>query len=207
MVVQYAIEYSLSLGANVHTVVSTDIKELITYCKDTNIDYINRNPKFCLDNSRIDDALAESIELRGKNCQLCSLVYGNIPTRHPPLFHKAIQFLKKNEDFDGVISMQNVEKFHPDWMFDYDDEILPREKTCNYRRQMLPQKMIPDGHTFVFRAKNFADRYSGMVSYDTTFKYSIFGDKIKPLINDRVIIDIDTKKDLKIAESVLSYNK
>ncbi len=206
MIVQYAIEYSLSLGGNVKTVVSTDIEELIKYCKDTNIDCINRNPKFCLDDSRIDDALAEAIDLRGEDCQLCSLVYGNIPTRYPPLFHKALRFLSENEDYDAVVSMQNVEKFHPAWMFDYNDEVLPREKACHYRRQMLPQKMIPDGHTFMFRAKNFADRYAGVVSYDTTYKYSIFGDKIKPLINDTVIIDIDTDKDLKIVESVLTYN-
>ena len=142
MIVQYSIEYSLSLGRNVKTVVSTDIKELIKYCKDMNIDFINRNPKFCLDNSRIDDALAEAIELRGKDCQLCSLVYGNIPTRYQFLFHEALQFLIENEDYDAVISMQNVEKFHPDWMFDYNDKVLPREKSCHYRRQMLPKKMI-----------------------------------------------------------------
>ena len=174
--------------------VSTDIKELIKYCKDKDIDYINRYPEFCLDNSRIDDALAEAIELHGGDCHLCSLVYGNIPTRYPPLFHKALRFLSENEDYDAVVSMQNVEKFHPAWMFDFNDEILPREKACHYRRQMLPQKMIPDGHTFMFRAKSFADRYSGLVSYDTTYTYSIFGDKIKPLINDAVIIDIDTEK-------------
>lgn len=202
--VQYAIEYSLSLGADVHTVVSTDIEELIRYCEKNDIDFINRNPSFCLDDSRIDSALAEAIELRGKNCHFCSLVYGNIPTRYPFLFKKALQFLYENEDYDAVISMQNVEKYHPAWMFDFNNKVLPQEKACHYRRQMLPQKMIADGHTLIFRAKNFYDRYDGLVNYDSTIKYSIFGDKIKPLINDAAIIDIDTEKDLKIARSLLT---
>lgn len=207
MTVQYAIEYSLSLGKNVKTVVSTDIEELIMYCRNMNIDYINRTPNFCLDDSRIDDALMEAIELQGEDCQLCSLVYGNVPTRYPALFQEALKFLSENDSYDAVISMQNVEKFHPAWMFDYNDEVLPREKANHYKRQMLPQKMIPDGHTFIFRIKKFLDRYKGLVSYNSAYKYSIFGDKIKPLINNAVVIDIDTEKDLKLAESVLMYSK
>ena len=46
MVVEYAIEYSLSLGSNIETVVSTDIAEVIRYCKKENIDYIERDLKF-----------------------------------------------------------------------------------------------------------------------------------------------------------------
>ncbi len=33
MVIEYTIEYSLSLGEDVRTIVSTDINEVIDYCK------------------------------------------------------------------------------------------------------------------------------------------------------------------------------
>jgi CMP-N-acetylneuraminic acid synthetase len=34
--------------------------------------------------------------------------------------------------------------------------------------------------------------------------YSIFGSTIKPLLNSEAIIDIDTAKDLKLAEAMMS---
>ncbi|MGR3301655.1 MAG: cytidylyltransferase domain-containing protein [Candidatus Scalindua sp.] len=203
MVIEYAIEYSLSQGSGVETVISTDIAEVVEYCKMRNITCIERDIKFCTDESRIDDALADAIKKKGYDCEYCSLVYGNIPTRYPNLLHDALDFMQMNEDYDAVISMQNVEKFHPEWMFDYNEEVLPLEVECHYRRQSLPQKMIHDGHTLVFKKNDFFRRYMSELSYDKEKRYSIFGSKIKPLINNEIIIDIDTKKDLILAEAVI----
>ncbi len=104
-----------------------------------------------------------------------------------------------------MISMQNVEKFHPEWMFDYNETILPLATEINYRRQSLPQKMIHDGHTLIFRKNAFLRKYRGELPYNKRKKYSIFGTKFKPLINDEAITDIDTKKDLILAEALLSH--
>jgi CMP-N,N'-diacetyllegionaminic acid synthase len=203
MVVEYAIEYSLSLGEKVETVVSTDITKVIEYCKKRNIVCIERGIKFCTDESKIDDALADAIEKKGHNCEYCSLVYGNIPIRYPRLFYEALNSLQGNKDYDAVFSMQNVEKFHPEWMFDYNEDVLPREVECHYRRQSLPQRMIHDGHTLIFKKDEFCKRYNGKLSYNKEYKYSIFGSKIKPLINDEIIVDIDTRKDLILAGAVI----
>jgi CMP-N-acetylneuraminic acid synthetase len=204
MVVEHAIEYSLSLGSNVETVVSTDIESLIEYCKKEHITYIKRVPKFCADESKIDDALADAIESNGQDCEYCSLVYGNIPTRYPDLFYEALNFLQENKDYDAVISMQNVEKFHPEWMFDYNEKVLPLVEESHYRRQSLSQKMIHDGHTLIFNKDKFFRKYRGKLPYDKKKRYSIFGAKFKPLINDEVIVDIDTKKDLILADALLN---
>jgi len=203
MVVEYAIEYSLSLGSDIETVISTDIEEVIEHCKKRNLVCVKRDTKFCTDESKIDDALADAIEKKGHDCEYCSLVYGNIPTRYPNLLYEALNFLEKNKYYDGVISMQNVEKFHPAWMLDYNEDILPREVEYHYRRQFLPQKMIHDGHTLVFIKDDFYNRYNGKLPYNKEYKYSIFGSKIKPLINNEIIIDIDTRKDLILAEAVM----
>jgi|TARA_B100000315_G_scaffold259866_1_gene317756 CMP-N-acetylneuraminic acid synthetase len=207
MIVEYAIEYSLSLGSNVETVISTDIAEVIRYCKRENIACIERDLKFCADESKIDDAIADAIVKKGQGCECCSLIYGNIPTRYPNLFHDALNVLQKNKDYDAVISMQNVEKFHPEWMFDYDEEVLPLEAESHYRRQSLPQKMIHDGHTLVFRKDDFYNRYNGRLPYNKEYRYSIFGSNIKPLINNEIIVDIDTKKDLILAEALILNGK
>ena len=207
MVIEYSIEYSLSLGDYVKTVVSTDIEDVITYCKENNISYIRRNPSLCTDEVKIDDALSDAIEWDNGKSRYCSLVYGNIPTRYPHLFHNAWEFLKNNNGFDAVISMQHVEKFHPDWMFDYDEKILPKKKAVHYRRQMLSQKMIHDGHTLLFRAKEFYQRCKRISDYDQRYMYAVFGRRIKPLINSDIIIDIDSEKDLKLAEAIIVTDK
>jgi len=204
MVIEYAIEYSLSLGNNVKTIISTDIKEVIDYCRRNNIEFIDRNPEFCADDSRIDDALAEAIQKAGAGFEYCSLVYGNIPTRYTELFKKALEFLDNNSDYDAVISMQNVEKYNPEWMFDYRENMLPKNKALRYRRQILPQKMIHDGHTLVFKITKFMDKYIGLGDYNSEYMYSIYGDKIKPLIENEVIIDIDTIRDIKLARCIMN---
>jgi len=206
MVIEYSIEYSLSLGDNVKTVVSTDIKEAINYCKTNNINYIDRDSDFCRDNSRLNDAMADSIEKFGDDCEYASIVYGNMPIRYPALFHDAVNFIGENnsDNYDAIISMQNVGKYHPEWMFDYNEEQLPQSGTKVYRRQMLSQKMIHDGHTFIFNAEKFIKKYKGLIPFDKTQLYGSFGDKLKPLVNESLIIDIDSGRDLEIAEAIIN---
>lgn len=204
MVAQYSIEYSLSLGPDVKTVVSTDMEELADYCRKHDVPLIERRQELCADGSRIEDVLADAIEKFGEECDLCSLVYGNIPLRHRTLFDGALRILREDDSYDAAISMQNVEKHNPEWMFDLNDAVLPTKSAAHYRRQCLPQKMIHDGHTLVFRVPDFLRRYHGEMAYDADVLYSIFGTRIKPLVNTFVIIDIDTAKDLKIAEALLS---
>lgn len=204
MVVEYSIEYSMSLGNNVKTVVSTDIVALINYCKAHNIEFIERNPKLCTDEAKLEDALADAIEKKGRDCDYCSIVYGNIPTRYPEIFHKAIGYLEEKRGCDAVVSMQNVGKLNPEWMFDYNEEILPRQKGTEYRRQALPQKMIHDGHTLIFRSEKFYKKFKGKIPYSKEYRYSIFGNKIKPLITDKIIIDIDSDKDFEMARALMA---
>ncbi len=203
MVVEYSIQYSLSLGDNVKTVVSTDITVLISYCKANKIEYIIRAPELCTDGSKIEDTLVDAIEKKGKDCEYCSLIYGNIPTRYPEIFHNALLYLEENKDYDAVISMQNVGKFHPDWMFDYNETIVPKRVETHFRRQALSPKMIHDGHTLIFRIEEFYKKCKGLITYNNEYKYSIFGNKIKPLITENIIVDIDSEKDLEIAKTIM----
>ena len=204
MVIEYSVEYSLSLDNDVKTVVSTDIGSVIEYCKVNDIEYIKRAPELCLDETRIDDVLADAIEKKGKDCVYTSVVYGNIPTRYPKLFYDAVEFLEANKDYDAVLSMQNVEKFHPEWMYDYKMDVLPKIEEKHYRRQTLPQKMIHDGHTFLFKSGKFLKKYKNLATYEHTKMNAIFGDIIKPLIHGEIIADIDTEKDMKIAKAILT---
>ena len=103
--------------------------------------------------------------------------------------------------------MQNVEKNHPDWMHDYNEELLPLQKSVPHRRQLLSQKMQHDGHTFIFRSENFLKRYHNLISYDKSISRSVYGAKIKPMINDKLIVDIDTHRDITLAKCLLTDEK
>ena len=205
MVVEYSIDYSRSLGEDVRTVVSTDIKEVIEFCTDKGIEFIQREARICQDESRIEDALADAIRKKGGDCEYCSLVYGNIPTRYPRLFSKAWDFLKDNSEFDAAISMQNVEKYNPASMLDYNEDVLPKIKEIHYRRQKLPQKMIHDGHTLIFKSRDFLNRYEGLRPYRKEYLYEIFGEAAKPIISHEPVIEIDSSGDLLLAEAIINH--
>lgn len=206
-VFEYTIEYSLDLNCRmreeVFTVVSSDSERIREYCLKNNIYFLERSPLLASDMTRIEDVIYDAYCSVGKNFDYISLLYGNIPTRYPEEFLKAHDFLIKNKDYDAVISMQNVGKNNPAWMFELAEDILPVKREGGYRRQDLKRFMIHDGHTILFRTKHFLEFMER--NLEITIMYEAFGKKIKPMLNDKLIIDIDTERDLKLAEIALRF--
>ena len=65
--------------------------------------------------------------------------------------------------------------------------------------------MIHDGHTILFRTGHFLEfmeRHSPV-----TVIYETFGKRIKPMLNNELIIDIDTARDLKLAELLIKERR
>ncbi len=204
-VFEYTIEYSIDLNdrikEEVFTVVSSDSEIVIKHCSENNICFVKRSPGLASDVARIEDVIYDAYrQIRG-DFSYISLLYGNIPLRYPEEFVKAYHFLQENKDYDAVLSMQNVEKFNPAWMFELDEDVLPAKKSEGYRRQDLKQLMIHDGHTILFRTKHFLEFMKSNSKQDIICQ--AFGKKIKPMLNDRLVIDIDTEKDLKLADAIL----
>ena len=208
-VFEYVIEYSLDLGRSleeeVFTVVSSDSEIVRMYCLGNNICFLKRSPRLASDIARIEDVIYEAYCQIGRDFDYLSLLYGNIPTRYPEEFLRAYQFLFKNKDYDCVLSMQKVEKFNPAWMLALNKNILPVKKEEGYRRQDLKPLMIHDGHTILFRSKHFLEFRKGNTKQN--IMYEAFGKKIKPMLNDRLIIDIDTERDLELANAVFKSRK
>lgn len=206
-VFEYTIEYSTDLNRGIEeevfTVVSSDSEIIRRYCLKNNICFLERSPRLASDVARIEDVIYDAYREIGKDFDYISLLYGNIPTRYPEEFLKAYNFLLKNKDYDCVLSMQNVGKFNPAWMFALNESILPVKKDEGYRRQDLKPLMIHDGHTILFRAKHFLELMRRNCKQD--IMYEAFGKKINPILNDKLIIDVDTVRDLKLAEAVLKF--
>jgi len=206
-VFEYTIEYSLDLDNRIEeevvTVVSSDSKIVREYCFENNIHFLDRSPLLASDVARIEDVIFDAYCRFGRSFDYISLLYGNVPTRYPDEFLKAYYFLEDNKDYDAVISMQNVEKYNPAWMFELDEKILPTKREKGYRRQDLKQFMGPDGHTILLRTRHFLEFMEKHLL--VTIMYETFGNRIKPMLNDKMIIDIDTERDLKLAEIALRF--
>lgn len=201
---EYSIKYSIELNNKIEeknfTLVSSDSETIEEYCLTKNIYFIKRKAELASDVTQIEDVIFDAYCRIGKDFEYTSLLYGNIPTRYPEEFLKAYAFLSQNEDYDCVLSMQNVEKYNPSFLFELNKSILPK-KNENYRRQDLKQFMVPDGHTVLFRTPYFLKFME--TNSKKNIMYEAFGKKIKPMLNNKLIIDIDTQKDLILAEAVL----
>lgn len=204
---EYTAEYSLDLNhrleEEVFTIISSDSETIGKYCLENNIPFIKRSPELASDFARREDVIYDAYCRNGKDFDYISLLYGNIPIRYPEEFLKAYYFLAKNKDYDCVLSMKNVEKFNPAWMFDLNETVLPVRKEQVYRRQDMTQLMIHDGHTILFRSEHFLEFCRN--NCEQTIMYEAFGKKIKPMLNDKLIIDIDTVRDLELAKAALKF--
>jgi CMP-N-acetylneuraminic acid synthetase len=208
-VFEYSVEYSLKLSQllndEVFTVVTSDSKEVKEYCFSEKIPFIQRSEKLASDKARIEDAIYDAYKKIGQDFEYISLLYGNIPTRYTDEFINAYDFLRNNKDYDCAVSMQNVEKYNPFDMFELNKDTLPEKESSGYRRQDLKQFMIHDGHTILFKTDYFLKFMEKKLKPFLLFEQ--FGKKIKPLLHDNLIIDIDSKKDFVLAESFIkSYN-
>ena len=204
-VINYSLELNYKLNGKVFTVVSSDSELLEKYCIKNDIPFIKRDPSLASDLAQIEDVIYDAYSKINLPFDYISLLYGNVPTRYPQEFLKAYNFLRKNKDYQAVLSVQNVEKYNPSWLFPLNEEILPIKKNEGYRRQDLKQFMIHDGHTILFRSKYFLDFIDKRGLTQKKGLYDAFGEKIKPMLNERVIIDIDTEKDIELAKAFISY--
>lgn len=205
MVFEYTVEYSLRLERLIDglvTVVSSDSDVLEEYCSSRHIHFVRRSEVLASDSACIEDVILNGYNNLGRSFDYISLLYGNIPVRHTEEFMRAYDFLEGNFDYDAALSMQVVGKYNPAWMFELDEDVLPGKRFEQYRRQDLAQLMIHDGHTVLFRSGYFLEYMRSRPVRQ--FMYDQFGKKIKPVINDRLIVDIDSEKDFALADAVLS---
>lgn len=204
-VIKYSLELNYKLNGKVFTVVSSDSELLEKYCIKNEIPFIKRVPSLASDLTQIEDVIYDAYSRINLSFKYISLLYGNVPTRYPQEFLKAYNFLRNNREYDAALSMQNVEKYNPSSMFPLNKYILPAKKNKGYRRQDLKQYMIHDSHTVLFRTEHFLEFMRKKKLIQKKGLYDAFGKKIKPLLNEKLCIEVDTKKDLELAKAVIFY--
>ncbi|OCC14154.1 N-Acetylneuraminate cytidylyltransferase [Dissulfuribacter thermophilus] len=211
-VVEHVICWATSIrfhGVDHTVVVSSDIIELKEIAKRYGALFIERDKDLASDTAPIDEVVLDALKRMGVGAyDYISLLYGNIPIRYNELIMEPLFFLEENTEFKGVLTFQRVEKYNPAWMVKLTEKRLPVWREEAFRRQDLDQYMIHDGHTCLTRADFFVESMERANRDNKGFPqmYRTWGGTyIKPWLHDKIVIDIDTEKDYKLARCVIEY--
>ena len=127
------------------------------------------------------------------------LLYGNVPIRAAGMIDRCVEMLMKT-GADSVQTIAPVGKMHPYWMFDREGDGRIRKHVANdvFRRQDLPALYSPTGAVYVMRTEVL------MGAEGSSDPHAFLGkDRRGLVVAPEDSVDIDTEKDLFVAEAVL----
>lgn len=127
------------------------------------------------------------------------MLYGNVPVRRGNMIDKCIQMLL-DTGCDSVQTIAPVGKMHPYWMFDLDSANYIQKHIPNniFRRQDLPPLYGPTGAVYVMRTEIL------MSAENSRDPHAFLGtDRRGLVVAPEDCVDIDTEKDLWVAEATL----
>lgn len=202
-VIAYTIDAALESEKLNSVVVSTDDNEVLKYCSDVKeVIAIERPAELSGSTSRIDDAVRHAVEImeaKGPSIDYIVLLYANIPVRPEGVVDKAIDLMLESGS-DSVLSISDVGKFHPYWLFQMDENQGIKKYIPNniFRRQDLPPLYSIDGAVSVLK------RDVVMNAAGSDNPHAFWGNNIRGMVlHSHETIDIDSMRDFLLAESVL----
>ena len=200
-VVWYTIDEARRSRRIERLVVSTNDPLVCRLARAEGVEVIERPADLATDTARIDSALKHAvgvIEAEGRAVDIVVLLYANVPVRAPGIIDRVVDHLAAT-GADSVATYAPVGKFHPAWMSQLDgDRVLPYQPGAPYRRQDLPPLYIVDGAvTAMTRAALFTP--AGPEDH-----FAHLGRDRRGIIEPvEATVDIDTERDLYLAEAVL----
>jgi CMP-N,N'-diacetyllegionaminic acid synthase len=127
------------------------------------------------------------------------MLYGNVPLRGGRMIDRCVEMLFAT-GCDSVQTIAAVGKFHPYWMFDYSEGGKIRKHVANdvFRRQDLPPLFVPTGSVYAVRTEVL------MAAEGKSDPHAFLGaDRRGLVVGAEDSVDIDSEKDLYIAEALL----
>jgi CMP-N,N'-diacetyllegionaminic acid synthase len=192
------------------TAVSTDDAEIAEAAGGLGAEVVLRPADLASDTATVDAAArhaAHELE-RADGSPLHGpivILYANVPVRPEGLIDRAVA-LTLESGCDSVQSYCGVGKHHPWWMARLDDagRVRPWEgEVLNhgiYRRQDLPEALIPDGGVLVVSRRALFLEVEGA----GTGPHAFFGaDRRGIMTREGDVVDIDSPTDLLVADAVL----
>ncbi len=208
-VIAYTIESALKsklLDAIIVTSDDPDVQEIASRYEGVWV--VGRPAELAKDTATVDSAARfgceRAEELYGFYADIVVLLYGNIPIRPDGLIDLAIEELI-NKGGDSVQSYSPVGKFHPDWMVMLENgRVKLNCPNHPYRRQDLRPMFIPNGAVLVMTRESLYRK----PEHEKDF-HAFLGKDRRGVVHpdSELIVDIDTIKDLYVAEGILRMLK
>ena len=184
-------------------IVSTDDNKIIEICKKFNVKHVHKRPKkYSSDKTTAIELLKYlSNNLEKKKFQFRNIVYlqPTSPFRNFTMINKAINTYKKSEKIDSLISVCEVESFHPARMkfMDKNNILFDNyytEKKEGLNKQELKKMYIRNGAIYIFKKKNLEkETIKGKKSYGF-------------LMSRNQSVNIDSMDDLNYAKYLINKN-
>ncbi len=204
-VLAWTIEHARATPGLDRIIVSTDSDTLARIARGYGLDVVLRPPHLCDDNASIVDAARYSIKADENGLAHFDhivLLYGNVPVRPDDLTRRALRKLM-HTGCDSVQSLSPVGKHHPYWMKTIGndraaDALMPYVENTIDRRQDLPAVYALDGGVI-------AVARDSLFTYDRSSPHAFLGTDRRAIRNEAdSVIDIDSPRDLLVAEAVLT---
>ena len=208
-VLSYTFDHVRESRLITRTVVSSDDPQILTLAKSENLETIARPPELATATSATDPVLRHAVralypEIENRKSKIENphavvMLYGNVPIRRHQMIDRCVQMLLES-GADSVQTIAPVGKMHPYWMFDLDSQHKIRKHIPNnvFRRQDLPPLYSPTGAVYVMGTETL------MSAENAADPHAFLGaDRRGLLVAPEDSVDIDTERDLFVAEAVL----
>jgi N-acylneuraminate cytidylyltransferase len=178
-------------------IVSTDGDAIADAAESMDIEVVRRPAELAGDTATVDGAVRHGVEACGDDASIVVILYANVPVRPDDLIDRAIRELVTT-GASSVQSYSDVGKHHPCWMVTLDERgrVVPHVRNTVYRRQDLPQLLIPDGGTI---AVTRASLFTVVKSQPHAF---LGGDR-RGIVSGGPVVDVDDAMGCACAEALL----
>ncbi len=195
--VAYSLDAARDAVTIKRTILSTDSAAIAETAHAHDVEVVNRPAALASDTATVDDAVRHAVQSSDVTEPIVVILYANVPIRPSDLIDRAVRELIIS-GADSVQSYTLVGKHHPHWMVQLapGGRVQPHVDNAVYRRQDLPELLIPDGGVIA-------------VTRDVLFAagehpHSFLGNDRRGIRTEPgAVVDIDCEVDFIVAESTL----
>lgn len=202
-VIRYTFDRAREATRLTALVVSSDCPRILELARSLDLATLQRPAALATGDASVQDVLLhalDAMELDGTDrFDAVVTLYGNVPVRPTGLIDEAIALLERTR-CDSVRSFCPVGKWHPAWMARIDgDRAIANRPGSIHRRQDLEPLFLHDGGVVVSSREAME-----MGRAERENPHAFFGvDRRAVLTQNTDVIEVDTRRDLLLAEAVL----